>query len=83
MITTVPADRRDLTLDAAFAGELSVRELADLAAAIARKTDSEPPPARLVCCYCTPHHVMREGSEPVSHGACPIGIAKFEAGDRA
>jgi hypothetical protein len=38
---------------------------------------------RLVCCYCTPHHVMREGPEPTSHGACPIGVARFEAGATA
>jgi hypothetical protein len=38
---------------------------------------------RLVCCWCTPHHVIREGPDPVSHGACPIGVARFEAGATA
>lgn len=34
---------------------------------------------QLVCCYCTPHHVMREGSLPASHGMCDIAYAKADA----
>jgi hypothetical protein len=64
------AELRGASLQRAFAGEVPVHP-----AAVALP--------RLVCVYCTPHHVMREGSEPVSHGACPIGVAKFEAGDHA
>lgn len=37
-------------------------------------------PIKVVCCYCDPWHVIREGVEPASHGACPIGVARFEAG---
>jgi hypothetical protein len=37
---------------------------------------------KVVCCYCEPWHVMSDGIEPASHGACPTGIARFEAGAR-
>lgn len=75
---------RDFTLRGAFVGERPISEVA----AIARATDSEPPLiecpsalplARLVCCFCTPHHVMRDGPEPASHGACPVAVAKLHA----
>lgn len=38
---------------------------------------------KLVCCWCNPPHVMREGIEPASHGACAKGVAIFESGGRA
>jgi len=33
---------------------------------------------KVVCCWCEPWHVMREGIEPASHGACPQGVKNFE-----
>lgn len=41
---------------------------------------TDEPPAKVVCCYCVPWHVMSEGVEPASHGACPIGVQRFESG---
>lgn len=35
----------------------------------------EEPIAR-ICCYCTPAHVMSEGSRPASHGMCEIATAR-------
>ena len=60
--------RRGAGIRAAMAGEVPV-------------TSSTPRPIRLVCCCCVPHHIMRDGIEPASHGACKLGIARFEAGE--
>lgn len=40
-------------------------------------------PIKLICCWCDPPHVMRDGIEPASHGACPRGIELFESGASA
>jgi hypothetical protein len=40
------------------------------------------PPLQIVCCWCVPHHIIQVGAEPASHGACPLGVAKFESGAR-
>lgn len=53
------------------------------AKAAARPLWLEAPPPKLVCCYCAPPHVLRDGPEPASHGACQRGVARFEAGGRA
>ena len=45
--------------------------------------DNTEPVIKTICCWCTPHHVMREGIEPASHGACERGVALFESGGRA
>jgi hypothetical protein len=66
----VPADRRDLALDRAFAGEIAVR------AAIARKTDSEPP--RLVCAWC-PDFKPEDTRAGDSHGLCAACAARLHA----
>jgi hypothetical protein len=38
---------------------------------------------QLVCVWCEPSHVLREGNLPASHGMCPDARARFEAEDRA
>jgi hypothetical protein len=68
--SVVPADRRDLALAHAFAGEISLR------AAIARKTDSEPP--HTVCAWC-PDFKPDPEVAGVSHGLCPACEARLNA----
>lgn len=43
----------------------------------------DEPAIKVVCCYCSPWHTLRDGAEPASHGACPSGIARFESGAAA
>jgi hypothetical protein len=73
MIAAVPADRRDVGFDEAFAGEQSVREQA---AAIARKTDSAPPGT--LCPWC-PDFVPDPVFSGVSHGLCEPCAARLNA----
>lgn len=39
-------------------------------------------PIKLICCWCVPSHVMREGTEPASHGLCEKALAAFKASPR-
>ena len=39
---------------------------------------SSAPLPKVVCCWCVPPHVLREGSEPVSHGLCETAKATFD-----
>lgn len=71
-LVTVPADRRDQGLTHAFAGEIALRERA----AIARKTDSEPP--RTVCAWC-PGFRPEDAGPGVSHGICAACEARLNA----
>jgi hypothetical protein len=64
------------------ADSLTAKRGEDVRRALAGEERMQTELPRLVCCWCDPPHVMREGTEPASHGACPIGIAKFESGDR-
>jgi hypothetical protein len=73
MNAAVPADRRDRALDAAFAGEVSVRELA----AIARRTDSEPP--HMICAWCPDFRPTDRLNTGVTHGLCPACDARLNA----
>src|SRR6185436_3360823 len=34
---------------------------------------------QIVCCWCVPSHVVREGAPPSSHGPCPVAVAKLLA----
>lgn len=34
---------------------------------------------QLVCAWCRPMHVIREGSLPASHGICPTAQARLDA----
>lgn len=72
-VVTVPADRRGLALEAVFAGEISVRERA----AIARKTDSEPP--RAICPWCPDFNPRDPTNADRSHGMCPACEARINA----
>lgn len=53
---------------------------AEIAPRPAGNWDTNEAPIKVVCCYCTPWHTMREGAEPASHGACPAGVERFERG---
>lgn len=32
---------------------------------------------KVVCCWCKPPHTMRAGSEPASHGMCPVALERW------
>ena len=31
---------------------------------------------KVICCYCDPPHVIREGTDPASHGLCARALAR-------
>jgi len=66
------ADLRGDDVRQVFAGE---RPVIDEAAAIARKTDSEPP--RTICAWCPDFTPNPKGTD--SHGICPACYAKLNA----
>lgn len=41
---------------------------------------SEPaPPLKIICAWCVPSHVIRDGRDPAAHGMCPRAVARANA----
>lgn len=90
----VPADRRDVALVAAFAGEISLREqaasesqgesarrqaaLVPLPDAAAIARKTDSAPPRVVCAWC-PDFDPQASIPGESHGLCPVCEARLNA----